>query len=106
MPLTIQPPGEDLDAGVIEKARARQRRERGIVVVITVAAAVIAAIVLPSLGGGGGSHPANASVPARPHAVVLASCAISQPKELQGAPSQSLLSILGVLRRPATPADA
>ena len=92
--------------GVIEKARARQRRERGAVVAATIAAAVIAAIVLPSVGGSGRSHPANASVPAGPHAVVLASCAVSQPKELQGAPSQSLLSILGVLRRPATPADA
>ena len=107
MALTVQPsPSEALDAGVIEKARVRQRRERGIAAVVAIAVAVIAAIVLPSVGGGGGSHPANALVPAEPHAAVLASCAISPVKQLQGAPSQSLLSILGVLRRPATSADA
>jgi hypothetical protein len=93
--------------GVIEDARERHRRERGVIAAAAVAAAVVAAIVLQSVGGGG-SRPASASVAGRPGAqlAVLASCATSQTKELQGAPSQSLLSILGVLRRPATPADA
>ena len=107
MALTVEPPpSTDLDAGVIEKARTRHRRERGALAGVAIAAAVIAAIVLPSLGGGGNSHPANASVPAGPHPAVLAACAITPPKDLQGPPSKSLLSILGVLRRPTTPADA
>ena len=93
--------------GVIENARVRQRRERGVVAAAAVAGAVVAAVLLQSVGGGG-SRPASASVGGRQraHPAVLTSCATSKPTALPGAPSESLLSILGVLRRPAEPADA
>jgi hypothetical protein len=99
------------DAGVIEEARARQRRHRGIAGTATLAAVAIAVSLFAFAGGGGGSHPAGAPVPAghppsktaRPSE---ASCLSANGKSLQGAPSRSLLSILGVLRRPVAAADA
>jgi hypothetical protein len=98
------------DAGVIEEARARQRRHRGAVAAAMVAAAAIAAILL-AFAGGGGSHPGGASLPAgrQPSKIARlspAACASGTSKVLRGAPSRSLLSILAVLRRPATAADA
>jgi hypothetical protein len=110
MTITVERPRvETPDAGVIEEARARQRRHRGATVAATVAA--IAAILLAFAGGGGGSQPGSASVPrGRPPSQAArlspAACASDTSKALQGAPSRSLLSILGVLRRPATAADA
>jgi hypothetical protein len=108
MALTVERPAvETPDAGVIEEARARQRRHRGVAGALLLAAAVLAGIGF-GMGGGGGSHPGSASVPAGPP---LSKTARSSPasctsRALQGAPSKSLLSILGVLRRPATAADA
>lgn len=72
--------------------------------------AAIAAIVLAFTGGGGGSQPGHASRPrGRPSSQaarhVFTSCSSGGSKGLRGAPSRSLLSILGVLRRPATPVD-
>jgi hypothetical protein len=110
MTITIKPPPlATPDAGVIEEARARQRRHRGVAAAATVAAASIAAILLGFAGGGEGSRPASGSVPpgrppARTARLSPASCLSG--KALQRAPSQSLLSILGVLRRPATATDA
>jgi hypothetical protein len=96
---------------VIEEARARQRRHRGAAVAAAIAAAAVAAILVAFAGGGGGSHPHSAALPAGRHRPRLArsspaACASATSKALQGAPSKSLLSILGVLRRPATAADA
>jgi hypothetical protein len=108
-PLEAPGAGETPDAGVIEEARARQHRHRGVGAAAVVAVGAIAAILLAFAGGGGGSHPGSASVLAgrvpsktagRPSP---SSC---QGKALQGPPSKSLLSILGVLRRGATAADA
>jgi hypothetical protein len=97
------------DAGVIEEARAHGRRRRRAVAATVLAAVAIGGIVLGAAGGGGGSHPrgvaASAGVSAgRPARDRTGSCPPS--KSLQGRPSSSLLAILGVLRRPAVPADA
>ncbi len=101
---------ETPDAGVIEEARARQRRHRGAAAAATIAAGAIAAILLAFADGGGGSHPGGASVgpgraPSKTARLSAAACASTTSKALLGAPSKSLLSILGVLRRPATAAD-
>jgi hypothetical protein len=110
MTLTVERPAvETPDAGVIEEARARQRRHRGAAGAALLAAGAIAATLLATTGGGGRSHARSASAPgarspsktARPSPQ---SCAPSGA--LQGAPNKSLLKILGVLRRPATAADA
>jgi hypothetical protein len=105
-----RPPAEAPEAGVIEEARARQRRHRGAAVAVTFAVGALAAGLL-AFTGSGGSHPRNASVP-KGHQPSLAArlrpaaCGPAISKALQGAPSKSLLAILGVLRRPTTPADA
>lgn len=111
MTITVEPPPlETPNAGVIEEARARQRRHRGVAAAVTVAAAAIAALLL-AFADGGGSHPGSASLssgrpPSKAARLSSASCLSSKGKALQRAPSRSLLSILGVLRRPATAADA
>jgi len=110
MSVTVKPPPtETPDAGVIEEARARQRRHRGMAAAGVIAAGVTAALLLGFAGGGRGSHPGIAAVPAGrlPSKTARSSpAACGQGGALQGAPSRSLLSILGVLRRPATAADA
>jgi hypothetical protein len=112
MTLTVERPAATTpDAGVIEEARARQRRHRGVAGAALLAAAAIAGILLGTTGGGGGSHPSSAPLPAgRPPSKTArrspASCIPPNGGALQGAPNKSLLSILGVLRRPATAADA
>jgi hypothetical protein len=112
MTLTVERPAAGTpDAGVIEEARARQRRHRGLTGVATVAALAVAALLFAFAGGNGGSHPGSASVPTgRPPSKTArlssASCTSGGGGALQGTPSRSLLSILGVLRRPATPGDA
>ncbi len=112
MPITVEPPpAEPPDAGVIEEARARQRRHRGVAAAATITAGAIAAILLAFAGGGGRSHPGSASLPERHHPPKTArltstACASATSRALQGSPSRSLLAILGVLRRPATAADA
>jgi hypothetical protein len=47
--------GKDIDAGVIEDARARQRRHRRIAVVVLLAAAIVGGALLGFGGGGNGS---------------------------------------------------
>jgi hypothetical protein len=110
MSVTVKPPPtETPDAGVIEEARARQRRHRGVAAAGVIAAGVIAALLLGFAGGGGVSHPGIAAVPAGrlPSKTARSSpVACGQGGALQGAPSKSLLSLLGVLRRGATAADA
>jgi hypothetical protein len=73
--------------------------------------AVATAAISFALSGGGGSHPRSIPapprrLPSRAAAVALSSCAAADRAALRGKPSRSLLSILGVLRRPATVADA
>jgi hypothetical protein len=107
--LTERPRAEDPDAGVIEEARARQRRQRGIAGAAIILAAGIAAIVV--VAGGGGSHSTQGStrparVPAKTAASSLIACAGHSPASVPATPSRALLSILGVLRTPATPSDA
>jgi hypothetical protein len=109
MTLTVERPAVATpDAGVIEEARARQRRHRGMAGAALLVAAAVAGILLGTTGGGGGSHPRSASVPVgrSPLKTGRLSPASCRGAALQGAPNKSLLSILGVLRRPATAADA
>jgi len=113
MTTTVEPtPLQTPDAGVIEEARTRQRRHRGMAAASALAAVAIGAILLAFSGGGdGGSRPTGAPVPAgHPLSKTArgseAACLSAKGKALQGPPSRSLLSILGVLRRPATAADA
>jgi hypothetical protein len=109
MTLTVErPPVKAPDAGVIEEARARQRRHRGVAGAAIIAAAAIASILLAFTGGGGGSHAGHVAVapagqPSKTARSSPASCGNGQV--LKHPPSRSLLSILGVLRRPATAAD-
>jgi hypothetical protein len=105
-PLVVEMP----EAGVIEEARARQRRHRGAAGAALLIAVIIAGILLGE-SGGGGSHPRSASArggraPSKTAGRSAPSCGSAQGAALQGAPSKSLLSILGVLRRPAGAADA
>lgn len=109
MSLTVErAPVEEPDAGVIEEARARQRRHRGAAGAASIAGVAITALLLGFAGGGGSSHGAGKVLGPRR---ALSRSARRSPescrgKALQGPPSRSLLSILGVLRRPATAADA
>jgi len=109
MSVTVKPPPpQSPDAGVIEEARARQRRHRGLAAAGVITVGAIAALLL-GFAGGGGSHPGSATVPAGrlPSRTARSSpAACGHVGALKGAPSKSLLSILGVLRRPATAADA
>lgn len=107
MTLTVErPPVGTPEDGVIEEARARQRRHRAVTGALIVVAAV-AVILSGTTGGGGGSHLRSASSPARPSAThARRSQASCTGKALRGAPDKSLLTILGVLRRPATASDA
>ncbi|HEY4896631.1 MAG TPA: hypothetical protein VII01_11130, partial [Solirubrobacteraceae bacterium] len=107
MTLTVErPPAQAPDAGVIEAARARQRRHHGVAAAVTLAGGVIATILLGFGGGGGGSGSRSASLPpgrapSKTARASPASCG-GGGEALQRAPSTSLLAILGVLRRPAT----
>jgi hypothetical protein len=110
MSLTVErPPVATPDAGVIEEARARQRRHR--LAGAALLAGAVGGIVLGAGGGGGVSHPRSAALragrsPSRTGRLSTSSCASGKGGALQGAPNKSLLSILGVLRRPARAADA
>ncbi len=104
------PPVKTPEDGVIEEARARQRRHRALAAAATVAGLAIAALLFAFVGGGGGSHGAGAVAsaggPSAKTARSSSTSCLSSGRTLQGPPSKSLLSILGVLRRPATAADA
>jgi hypothetical protein len=111
MTVTVEQPLAEPDAGVIEEARARQRRQRRLAGAAMLLAAAIAAILLVHAGDGGGEHLGRFSVspgrqPSNAARLELASCAAGNGEALRGAPSKSLLAILGVLRRPASAADA
>jgi len=99
-------------AGVIEEARARQRRQRRTAGIASVATVGLAAIGVALAGGSGSPHALGADGAHRPPSrlapVSLAACGTTKGtgSAAQGAPSQSLLSILGVLRRPAAAVDA
>jgi len=96
--------------GVIEDARARQRRERRAVRAAMIAlAAVVGLIVWASTGSGGSRarHLAGSSArPSQSARATLSACVRGRGEPLSGRPSESLLAVLGVLRRPATSADA
>jgi photosystem II stability/assembly factor-like uncharacterized protein len=55
-PLLPLAPDREIEAGVIEEARARQRTRRGIAAVVIVASALAAGVILGFTGGGGGSR--------------------------------------------------
>ena len=57
----VSPPADALDAGVIEEARARQRRHRRGAAVTGLMAAGLVAVVISSGGGGRGTRPPTAS---------------------------------------------
>jgi hypothetical protein len=102
MTATIQPlASAEPDAGVIRRARRRQRRHRAIAVA-TAVAAVLVPIVWSAGGGGDHSQPLAQPAPATPAA--LTACAV--PPTTSAPLDPSLLSLLGVLRRPAAPSDA
>jgi hypothetical protein len=104
-----RPAAARIDAGVIEEARARQRRQRGVACAVLLVAGAVTGLVLGTTGGGGATHAKGVPAPAvRPPAKAarLSGASCVSKAALQGAPSKSLLSILGVLRRPAAPADA
>lgn len=110
MSATVKPPSQQTpEAGVIEEARARQRRHWIIAGAGASAAGVTLGLLL-AFSGGGGSHAVGSTrgrrTPSKTAQVSAASCGSATHRALQGAPSKSLLSILAVLRRPATPADA
>ena len=103
------------NAGVIEDARTRQRRQWGMAA--TVLAAAIAAIVLGFSGRGGASTGAGGSRAAGrqpvagkpPSSPVLAACVSDLHPETgasQGSPSRALLSMLAALRCPTRHTDA
>src|ERR1700756_4840610 len=50
------PQDEDVEAGVIEDARARQRKHRGIGAALIAAAVLAVGLILGFTGGGGGSR--------------------------------------------------
>ena len=99
---------QGMHAGVIEEARARQRRHRGRAGAATVLVAAIAAVVLGLVAGGGsdgatGSH-ARGAQPAAP--ITTAACITVPSSWTTGRPTPAFLSLLGVLRLPATSADS
>ncbi|HEX4035770.1 MAG TPA: hypothetical protein VHX66_15100 [Solirubrobacteraceae bacterium] len=115
MSVTTDPPVHDSldpEAGVIEEGRARQRRHRSAGGVAVLAAAIATTLLVSGgLGGGGAPQPTQPTAgPPASHGqrTALTACVQrgARGKALQGTPSKSLLAILGVLRRPATPADA
>jgi hypothetical protein len=104
------PPVEDIDAGVIEEARARARHQRRVAGIVSVAAAGFAIIGFALAGGIGGAGPARAPTshrpPSRTVAASLASCQSGKAalSTSTGSPHAALLSTVGVLRGlPARP---
>jgi len=105
------PPATAPESGVIEEARERQARHRGLAGAGGVALVGIGLVVWGASGGlGGAGH--TASHRAQPVGAASSAdrggraCAPVYGKPIVGEPSRSLLSILAVLRRPATPADS
>ena len=113
MALIVEPPPPnvlDIDAGVIEEARARQRRQRRGAAAAVVATAGIVALALVIAGGGGAGNAAGgAALPGKTPLAAknsgLANAACVWHPTISGAPNKALLSILGVFRRAPTPMD-
>ena len=111
--VTVEPPPlEALDAGVIEEARARQRRHRTGAVAVAVAALIVGMLMGSFSGRGGGTAAergtgtaGHSSLPANASLASVAAC-FSHSGTINTAPSLALLSTLSVLRRPTTSADA
>jgi hypothetical protein len=102
MTVTAAPPAPtEPDAGVIEQARRRQRRHR-----FGALAATAAAVLIPIVwsAGGGSDHAQPPAQPAFAAPAALAACAFAPTTNATLDPS--LLSVLGILRRAAAPADA
>lgn len=106
----------DIDAGVIEEARARERRHRLVGAAALVAAGVVATVVL-SIGGGGVSGPGaappqrSAGRPAtagKTPTATTAKCVLARPPHptTDSAPDRTWLALLSVLRRPQLATDA
>jgi len=87
--------------GVLNDARARRRRRR-IRITAVVAVAAVTTVALGLLVGRG--TPASRTGPSKTAPLLVVGCA--SKTTTTGTPSGSLLAILGVLRRPATPVDA
>jgi hypothetical protein len=98
---------EAATAGVIKEARARQRRQQSVVVALAVAAFVAVMVAFGSLGGSS-TAASGALHRARPSGSHLRATLIAcpTPSFSDRTPDPSLLATLGVLRRPATAADA
>jgi hypothetical protein len=99
--------------GVIDDARRRQHAHRR--VAAAAAAGIVVLTAWATLGLDGGSAPRESAIPSGLSARIpgptltassLTSCLVHERNGVQGTPSKALLDILGVLRRPATPADA
>jgi hypothetical protein len=111
MTLTVEPPPvEDLDAGVIREARARERRQRrGVAAAIAAAAGIIALALSIAGGGRAGNAAGRAALPGQTPLTVkangLTNAACVWHPTLSGTPDKALLSILGVLRRAPGPTD-
>jgi hypothetical protein len=105
-----------VDAGVIEEARARQRRRQCLGAALSVAAAGGALVVLAVSGGGASGRGAAGLRQAggRPVAsgkatlAAAAKCVLARPPHptTVSAPTGSWLAALGVLRRPQRTSDA
>lgn len=106
----------DIDAGVIEEARARQRRRRWAGAASLAAAAVVASVVLAMVGGGvsrpGGVPPSRSAggraTIGKHSTFTVAKCVLARPPHptTAGAPDQTWLALLGVLRRAQRATDA
>jgi len=91
-------PDPDIDAGVIEDARKRQRRHRRIAGLL-IAAAVAAGALIVGFGGGGGASGAGGHAAGDPSGSGPATSVAASRV------NQQLTSILAVLRRPQTALD-
>lgn len=85
-PTSPAPSDQEIDAGVIEDARARQRRHRSIAAVV-LAVAVAAALVLVIGGGGGGSAGTGRNPHGQPSGAGGGPVPSSQGNPFPGAPT-------------------
>jgi hypothetical protein len=101
-------PTERPDAGVIKEARRRQRQRLAATAIVGAVAVGAAAWGIAGGDAGApsvGARSRGAPSPAASSTHDSAGCPVLQGR-LNGRPEASLLSILGVLRRPATAADS
>jgi hypothetical protein len=92
--------------GVLEDAWARQRRRRQRWLLAIVVTVVSVSLLTVAFRHGANSGVAPSAPTRSTHLpITTASCTFAPRPPTRGLPSRSLLSILGVLRRPATRAD-